>query len=150
MAVITQCPECGATYASDVDSCRARFDQLLALDHSRQEPWGPRHGQAFAAFALQHPTTHRASLDAAWVMLYRIYCLHQPVAAVIASARRRATVASDSGGVPARLAERVAAPRITIADLGEFMATTYPERLDDWCRASLAAWGANAGAGGPA
>jgi hypothetical protein len=47
------CPECGATYSEEGDSCAARFDQLLALDHSRREPWGSRHGQAYAAFALQ-------------------------------------------------------------------------------------------------
>ena len=51
----TRCDECGARYTEPGDSCQARFDQLLALDHSRQEPWGSRHGLAFAAFALQHP-----------------------------------------------------------------------------------------------
>ena len=51
----TRCEECGAEYPEPADSCQARFDQLLALDHSRQEPWGSRHGLAFAAFALQHP-----------------------------------------------------------------------------------------------
>src|ERR1051326_7998235 len=54
---MVRCVECGAEYESDEDSCVARFDRLLALDHSRQEPWGSRHGQAFAAFALQHPAT---------------------------------------------------------------------------------------------
>jgi len=49
---MTRCPECGASYATEDDSCSARFERLLALDHSRQEPWGSRHGQAFAAFAL--------------------------------------------------------------------------------------------------
>ena len=51
-----------------------RFELLLALDHSRAEPWGSRHGQAFAAFALQHPVRHAASLDVAWELLYRVYC----------------------------------------------------------------------------
>jgi len=69
----SQCPECGATYSEEGDSCAARFDQLLALDHSRREPWGSRHGQAFAAFALQHPVIHEASLDRGWAALWRIY-----------------------------------------------------------------------------
>ena len=27
----SQCPECGATYSEEGDSCAARFDELLAL-----------------------------------------------------------------------------------------------------------------------
>jgi catechol 2,3-dioxygenase-like lactoylglutathione lyase family enzyme len=45
---------------------------LLALDHSRQEPWGSRHGVAFAAFALQHPARYATSLDPAWATLHRM------------------------------------------------------------------------------
>jgi hypothetical protein len=33
---------------------------------------------------------------------------------------------------------------VTIADLGDFDREDYPARLDDWCRAVLAAWGAPA------
>ena len=49
-----RCPQCGGALASPDDSCASRFDTLLALDHSRQEPWGSRHASAFATFALQH------------------------------------------------------------------------------------------------
>jgi hypothetical protein len=97
----SQCPECGAMYSEERDSCAARFEELLALDHSRREPWGSRHGQAFAAFALQHPVTRAASLDRAWAALWRI----------------------------------------TIRDLADFAAETYPARLDAWCRAALSSWG---------
>ena len=54
------CNECGARYGNSTDSCVVRFDQLLALDHSRREPWGSRHGLAFAVFALQHPQRYPA------------------------------------------------------------------------------------------
>jgi hypothetical protein len=46
---------------------------LIALDHERCEPWGSRHGQAFAAFTLQHPNAYTSSLDRAWAALHRIY-----------------------------------------------------------------------------
>jgi hypothetical protein len=137
-----ECSECGARYSSDMDSCAARFDQLLALDHSRREPWGSRHGQAFAAFALQHPIQHRASIDSAWTALYRIYCLDQAPARVFGALRAaKGRVVSDPD-VPARSPAPVNRPAITIADLGDFSATDYARRLDEWCRATLRAWGA--------
>lgn len=139
--VSSTCPECGATYFESDDSCAARFAALLALDHSRREPWGSRHGQAFAAFALQHPATHAASLDRAWAVLTRIYVDGERPKHVFDR------LLSQRGGIPPdwnhppRPARPVAAPSITIADLGDFDASEYAERLDDWCRASLAAWG---------
>lgn len=136
------CPECCAIYAAFDDSCASRFDTLLALDHSREEPWGSRHGQAFAAYALQHPVTHAASLDRAWSALHQIY-----VAGMAPERVFGALVAARGGmptgwSVPARAARPVGAPAVTIADLGGFDAATYAARLDDWCRAALAAWGA--------
>lgn len=130
-------------YSDADDSCAVRFAALLALDHSRREPWGSRHGQAFAAFALQHPATHAESLDRAWAVLTRIY--------VDGERPKRAfeRLVSQRGGMPPewntppRPAERIAAPSMTIADLGTFDASEYAERLDAWCRASLAAWGAH-------
>ncbi len=141
MSVI-QCPECGARYTSDDDSCSARFDTLLALDHSRQEPWGSRHGQAFAAFALEHPVRHADSLDTAWDLLYRIYRLHEPARAVIASLRQNTSQLRRGPRVPPRPPTQVAAPRVTIADLADFAPSTYPTQLDAWCQAALASWNA--------
>lgn len=132
------CPECGAHYQLDRDSCAARFEQLLALDHSRQEPWGSRHGQAFASFTLQHPLRYPASLDRAWQALYRIYVLNESSTSVLAAMRRPGEALP---AVPARPSERASAPALTIADLGEFGAETYAAALDDWCRASLRSWG---------
>ncbi|SDD33193.1 hypothetical protein SAMN05428966_10439 [Massilia sp. PDC64] len=137
-----RCPECGATYAALDDHCAARFDVLLALDHSHREPWGSRHGQAFAAYALQHPATHAASLDRAWLVLRQIYVSGMApdrVFGALVAARGRIPPGWD---VPARAARQVHAPAVTIADLGDFDAATYAGRLDDWCRAALASWGA--------
>jgi hypothetical protein len=133
-----ECDECGARYAAAGDSCMQRFHELLALDHSRQEPWGSRHLQAFAAFALQHPRAYGESLDAAWDVLYRIYCLKEPPDRVTAARRR----APDAPPLSARPAQRSAAFTVTIADLGSFAAATYPAQLDAWCRSAVSAWGA--------
>jgi hypothetical protein len=138
----SRCAECGARYASDDDSCRARFDLLLALDHSRQEPWGSRHGQAFAAFVLEHPTTYPTSLDAAWELLHRIYSFGEEAPTVVASLRRGAGRPRPSGAVPPRPRARASVPSVTIADLGDFAAATYPVQLDSWCEAALASWNA--------
>jgi hypothetical protein len=130
-----RCPECGATYPDPDDSCRGRFDVLLALDHSRREPWGSRHGAAFAVFALQHPAEFpEASQAQALELLTRVYRGGEPLAAVVRELWDR-----NSG------ARRVAEPPITavgefavtIADLGDFDAGSYPEQLDAWCRATL-------------
>jgi hypothetical protein len=147
---LTRCHECGAEYDRDDDSCTTRFDALLALDHSRRPPWGPRHLQAFGTFALQHPSRHPASLDSVWAMLYRIYRLGQPSDWVVSETRRAmtrpATIPAEAarGGlaIPARASEPLSLPTMTIADLGDFDAETYPALLDDWCRATLAMWGA--------
>ena len=137
-----RCPECGARYATDGDSCQTRFEQLLALDHSRREPWGSRHGQAFAAFVLQHPVLHARSVERAWAALYRIYVHGEAPHAVFASFRPSATARGGARPrVPALPIGRAAAPRVTIVDLADFAPETYPASLDGWCRAALEAWG---------
>ncbi len=144
MTLESRCPECGACYASGDDSCAARFDQLLALDHSRREPWGSRHGQAFAVFALQHPRRFPGSLESAWTALYRIYCLGQPPAEVFGALRTAGGSTAPTAAVPSRPIGPASLPTVTIADLGEFPAAEYPAHLDAWCRATLRAWGAPA------
>jgi hypothetical protein len=136
------CRECGARYLTRADSCAARFDALLALDHSRREPWGSRHGQAFAAFALQHPERHARSIEAAWVALYRIYLDNQPASEVFETLRRLPGAVPTSWDIPKRPATRLHLPEMTIANLGDFGASSYPVLLDSWCRATLASWGA--------
>lgn len=137
-----QCPECGAQYAGDGDSCSARFEQLLALDHSRREPWGSRHGQAFSAFALQHPDRFASSLDVAWAALYRIYCENEAPLAVFRALRNGVVdgerrLPHDAQG----LARPMAKPTMTIADLKDFSADAYATLLDAWCVATLRAYG---------
>ncbi|MGH7633984.1 MAG: DUF5946 family protein [Gemmatimonadaceae bacterium] len=136
-----RCAECGALTDDMGESCASRFNALLALDHSRREPWGSRHGQAFAAFALQHPHAYPRSLDAAWTALYRIYALGESPAHVFAALRAGSRELIESAAVPKRPARSVARPAVTIADLGDFEAHAYPAQLDAWCRATLAAWG---------
>jgi uncharacterized protein DUF5946 len=138
----SQCAECGAVYTTNGDSCAARFNALLALDHSRREPWGSRHGQAFAAFALQHRTTYAASLDRAWAALHRIYVDGEAAERVFDRLVTQRGGMPPEWSTPPRPSRQVAAPSITIADLADFEPDTYPEHLDAWCRASLAAWGA--------
>lgn len=131
----TRCDECGARYTEPDDSCQARFDQLLALDHSRQEPWGSRHGLAFAAFALQHPRRFpAASVARARELVQRVVVDGAPLARVTAELRTRARSV-----VPAPSAAGPRSFAVTIADLGTFVAATYPDDLRRWARAALGA-----------
>lgn len=57
------CEECGAPTTQA--SCAELFDRLLALDHSRQQPWGALHGEAVACYFAQHPSAPRAPRDVA-------------------------------------------------------------------------------------
>src|ERR1700680_4592958 len=125
MTTIPECSECGARYVDEQDSCAAHFEQLLALDHSRREPWGSRHGQAFAAFALQHPDRHQGSLEVAWQALYSIYVLHEAPTEVFTSVGRSASGVTVSGQIPPRPGRPASRPNVTIADLGDFSATSY-------------------------
>ena len=139
------CDQCGARYESPDDGCRHRFEILLALDHSRQEPWGSRHGSAFAAFTLQHPVGQGGEvLERCWLVLYRIWVAGDDHL-VVTQALRRA-----QGGPPLHLSAPpltpdAAEPRrfpVTIVDLGDFNAQAYPRQLEAWCRATLEALGA--------
>lgn len=135
------CPGCGARYASPEDDCDARFAALLALDHARVEPWGSRHGLAFSAFVLQHADRHsRDELERAWLMLYSVYRSGVEVDHVVRGLRAAGKVA-PAWDVPALPA--TSPPTrfpVTIADLGAFPAESYAAQLDEWCRATLAAW----------
>jgi hypothetical protein len=137
------CPECGARYEETEDDCFQRFDRLLALDHSREEPWGSRHGLAFAAFALQHPKTPRyqRALEGAWFALCSVYLLGQPPSYVFNLLRAGGGKLPELGDIPERPDSLVETPAVSIRDLGDFDAASYPDRLADWCRATLRAWG---------
>lgn len=138
------CPECGAIYQEDGDDCQRRFDALLALDHSRTEPWGSRHGLAFSAFALQHPSRFPPDVALrAWTMLYSVYVLGNDYLRVTAALRRLGRQNPD-WDLPALPASRPASPfAFTISDMGSFTAPSYPDQLDGWCRAALNGWDAS-------
>jgi hypothetical protein len=137
------CDQCGARYEPD-DGCRQRFELLLALDHSRQEPWGSRHGSAFAAFTLQHPVGQaREVLERCWLLLYRIWVAGDDPLAVTQALRQAqagAPLHLTAPPLPLGAAERRNFP-ITIADLGDFGARDYPRLLEAWCRATLSTLG---------
>ena len=134
------CPQCGAQYSSADDSCQLRFSRLLALDHSRQEPWGSRHGSAFAVYTLQHPAgQERTVLERCWLLLFRIWIAGDDPAAV-ASALRRVTAGGPLFLTAPPLPVDAGQPRVfpvTIADLDDFERNAYPQQLDRWCRATL-------------
>jgi hypothetical protein len=137
------CPQCGAIFADETSSCEAQFDKLLALDHSRVQPWGSRHGLAFSTFAMQHPEGRtRAQLTACWIMLYRVWIKGDNRAKLAAAMRERQNLPTEEWGVPALPPAPAATARyaVTIADLGEFDADSYVHKLEEWGRATLAAW----------
>jgi hypothetical protein len=132
------CNECGAVYQSEGDDCARRFETLLALDHSRTEPWGSRHGLAFSAFALQHPGRFPADVaERAWIMLYSVYIQGSDYQRVTAALRRMGRQ-NPEWGIPPLPQQRPSTFTVTIADLGAFEAESYPRQLDLWCQAALA------------
>ena len=135
------CPECGARYEAAEDNCARRFDALLALDHSRTEPWGSRHLVAVSAYALQHPMRFPPDVaERAWILLFKVYEQGEDYRRVTDALRRagrenpRWDVPTIPAGHPAPHFET------TIADLGDFAADIYTEQLDTWCKAGLQAW----------
>jgi hypothetical protein len=125
-------------------TCAGRFAALLALDHSRQEPWGSRHGLAFAAYTLQHPATQsHESLEQCWLMLCRVYVAGDNPMRVTRALRAYGGRVPKDWDVPPfpKRATPPSAFETTIADLGAFAAADYATRLDEWCRATLVGWG---------
>lgn len=134
------CPECGAHYASGRIECAEHFAELLALDHSRTEPWGSRHGLAFSVFALQHPLQYPPQVRAgAWRMLRRVYVDGADRAAVAAEMRAMGgqLPADDAAPPPSPQTNGQRTFAVTIADLHPFAADTYANQLDAWCRGTL-------------
>lgn len=133
-----QCRDCGAKYADFGDSCDKRFDQLLALDHSHREPWGSRHGLAFAAYALQHPSAFpAATLDQSWKILYRVYLAGDDPGRVLKALAGKPPAITAKWDVPPRPPTPPRYPQVTIADLADFAAEKYAAMLDSWCRATV-------------
>ncbi|RCV47686.1 DUF5946 family protein [Marinitenerispora sediminis] len=147
---MTHCPECHAP--SVPRSCEDLFQKLLALDHSRQPPWGPLHGVSVSCFLLQHHSRIPAAGAAApWAIL------HAYLEGGLDSVNRRtgrarrsnshrghdnAPVTTLGTAVPAtnRPPTRF---RYTITDVaqdGGFPASGFPERVQAWAAATVDAW----------
>lgn len=144
------CPQCGAPSSGAPDACRRRFEELLALDHSRKEPWGSRHGLVFAAYALQHPADFpRQVLERSWLALFRVYVRGDDPSRVFAALRSRRPDAAVEWDVPPLPAAPAAGihPQRTIADLAPTDVAGYASRVDEWCRSALRSWGAVVPAG---
>jgi Family of unknown function (DUF5946) len=139
--VESNCPSCGGVYSVAGDSCAARFDELLALDHSRTEPWGSRHALAFSVFALQHANRFdRKVLQRSWTLLYNVFERGRDPRHVTTALRRLGNRDPhwDSSTLPC--GSPVPPFAMTIADMGDFGAATYPEMLERWCKVTVAHW----------
>lgn len=137
------CPQCGAIFADDSQTCEEQFDKLLALDHSHVQPWGSRHGLAFSTFALQHPQGRSdGQLTACWIMLYRVWVKGDNRAKLAAAMRERQNRPPAEWDVPPLPKVPPTGTRfaVTIADLGDFDADTYVRKIEDWGRATLQTW----------
>lgn len=142
------CPQCAAAYTAPDDSCHVRWQQLLALDHSRQAPWGPLHALTFATWMLQHPDTAVPGTKARCrELLERVIGRGEPLERVVSDFRRRLP-----GDEPRHSVDLPTPPRrfeVTIADLGDFGAATFESNLHRWALATLASWFAAAAAHTP-
>nr|WP_236540372.1 DUF5946 family protein [Spiractinospora alimapuensis] len=139
------CPECGTT--SEVP-CATLFNRLLALDHSRAEPWGPLHGVAVACYRLQHGSQLPEGSDVLLGLL-RVFVDEGAAAAHrFAEGRRRANSHRNRGAARPAYAPTTVSPngfRVTLADVaadGTFPASGYERRVRDWADATITAWDA--------
>ena len=138
------CPECGAHSATP---CEELFHRLLALDHSRQEPWGPLHGATVACYLLQHPSALPQGGHDFPLELLRVHVENGAEASRRLTERsRRANshrVRDREQAAPASSPEAPAGFRFTIAETSEdggFPAEGHPERVRAWAESTLAAW----------
>lgn len=137
------CAECGAIYSDARDSCAQRFQALLALDHSREEPWGSRHGIVFSCYSLQHPLQQPYEvLERSWLVLHRLVMAGDDPARLFAGLRRGKDIRPTDWNAPP-LPEPPAPGchyDVTIANLGDFEPTEYPARVDAWAKATYEHW----------
>ncbi|MFD7450504.1 DUF5946 family protein [Kitasatospora sp. NPDC059827] len=139
------CGECGAR------GCPELFHRLLALDHSRAEPWGPLHAVSVSCFLLQHPGRLPGDGGAGARGMLRAY-LDGGLPAVerlVGRARRANSHRVTGGAAPGGAAHPAQeAPRggfaVTIEQVavdGAFPAEGFAERVGVWASVTLAAWG---------
>ncbi|RTL66297.1 MAG: hypothetical protein EKK42_18130 [Pseudonocardiaceae bacterium] len=121
------------------------YERLLALDHSREPPWGPLHAVVVAAYTLQHNDSPVRENDPRLALLRAFVGGGVPALARLTSAHRRANSHRSSGprDEDATPLTRPASYAVTIADVavdGEFPAEGHEERMRAWAAAVLDAW----------
>ncbi|MFJ9446447.1 DUF5946 family protein [Kitasatospora sp. NPDC101235] len=144
------CPECGASM--DPRSCDELFHALLALDHSRQAPWGPLHGVSVSCFLLQHPSRLPADDGAmAWALLHTYLEGGLDEVNQLVGQARRDNSHRVKGG-PLRVVRDAPLPHrdasrsrfsVTIQDVavdGTFPSSAFTERVKAWAAATVDAW----------
>lgn len=115
------------------------FEVLLALDHSRREPWGPLHAVAVACYRLQRTEVQIRS-DDPLIEILRAFLAGGRPSLVTAVARLR------GAGMHASEGASLAVPAgfdMTILDVsvdGSFPAEGYEQRVRRWAATTLAAW----------
>ncbi|MFE0021144.1 DUF5946 family protein [Amycolatopsis sp. NPDC059021] len=154
---VQRCPGCGAP-ALPIP-CDELFERLLALDHSRQAPWGPLHGVAVACFLLQHPSREPVSArPVRWALLHAFLRGGQAEVAALTQRARRLN-SHRSGGQSPRVDAFPGAPAFpdseppttfgtTIADVagdGDFPAEHYADSVRTWAADTIEAWQARPG-----
>jgi len=134
------CRQCGGLGGET--ACRERFDALLALDHSRQDPWGPRHGLAVAVYTLQHPAgVGRERLERSWLIAHRCVVSGDDAWRLARALASRVRVRLSDWGVPGLpTMPGSGSYRVTIQDLGDFGSSGYPDDLMSWARATIDRW----------
>jgi hypothetical protein len=147
-----RCPECGAP--ASPRSCDDLFQELLALDHSRQAPWGPLHGIAVACFFLQHSSRlTEAARPLYWTLLHA-YLRGGLAAAAPMAERTRQLNSHRRGGRSPQPGDYPGAPPFpdtgpprnyatSIADValdGSFPAPGHEERVRSWAADTTSAW----------
>jgi hypothetical protein len=147
-----QCSECGGP--ASPRSCDDLFQELLALDHSRQAPWGPLHAIAVACFLLQHSSRlPGAARSVYWAMLHA-YLRGGLAAAAPMTERVRQLNSHRRGGRTPQPGDYPGAPPFpdtepprnyatTIADValdGSFPAAGHEDRVRSWAADTTSAW----------
>jgi hypothetical protein len=136
-------PQCGGA-PDGGETCADRFAQLLALDHSRQQPWSSQHGVAFSVYMLQHRGGHlHAAVYHSCSFVQRVYTNGEEPTEV-ARQIREANGNTPAHGDDAPLRGADDPPRRYAVTLGAFEADAYADALHAWCHTTIAAWTASA------
>lgn len=142
-----RCPECSGTWA--MGRCSELFLGLLALDHSRRQPWGAYHGVSVATYSLQHPSLSTAAVLGGQWRLVTVFA-QDGIAAVqrftagLAARNRGAGVGPrESPLVGVDFDHPPAGFAVTISDVsvdGSFPAAGFEARVAAWVQATVEAW----------